>query len=526
MKNTKTFAFCIFVFSLWFLIFNFCSAAPLDNIPTPSWIYDAIDYLMTSGYIKTIPATSKPWTRQEVIDLLKESNINKSYKNDQAGFYISQLLNEFAAELLLDLKTHKKKPFLRINYGQGDLFISTLPHLMHSNFTHTLTPYGNNIFSDNNTASLGIELKLDQNSKISLYHYSDVTYFHKAIYDSETTGAIIHVPGTRLTYSFHYLSLQSHLRFETKQAYIAFPLSFLTVEIGRDFLYFGPAYRSSVLLSDIAPSFDHIQLRADNKNYKALWFVCGLSPLYNYHRFLTGQRFEYNFGNFLRLGGTMLTVFSFDSLQTKGFWGYLNPLIPNFFELHDSGHDDNLLVGFDFATYIKHCKIYGQLMIDNFEFNKRPNRPPNLYGLTGGIYLPFNQFALRTEYSKITRYTYYHRILHIAYTSYSVPLGHSLGQDADEIFVRFEYYPIDKLQLNLVSTITRRGEGNQASLDNRTWVDGEVRPETFPSGLIEKTTLFGPEIYYHPICDLTIQAGLYYNNDKKFNTFLKLEYQL
>jgi hypothetical protein len=222
----------------------------------------------------------------------------------------------------------------------------------------------------------------------------------------------------------------------------------------------------------------------------------------------------------------MLTVFSFDSLQTKSFWGYLNPLIANYMEMHESGHDDNLLVGFDFVTYIKQSKIYGQLMIDNFEFNKRPTRPPNCYGLTLGTYLPINQFALRAEYSKITRYTYYHRILHTAYTSYSVPLGHSLGPDADELFLRFEYYPINKLRLDFVASLTRHGDGNHGSLDNKTWVDGKVRPATFPSEPVEKITLVGPEIYFQPRFDLTIQAGVYYNNNKKLNSFLKLEYQL
>lgn len=502
-------------------------SAPLDNISTNSWIYDAIDYLKTSGYIKSIPPTSKPWTRQEVINLLKSSSINRTYTNSQAAFYVDRLLGEFSDDLLMNLKIDKRKPLIKIDYGQGDLLINPYLRFIHSKLPYWLTPYGNNIFPDNQTGTFGLVFNLDQNSKISLYQNSDITYFVKKIYDSDSTDTHMpHVPGTRFTQSVQYLSLQEHVRFDTKIAYIAFPLYFLTVELGRDYLYLGPGYRSSVLLSDIAPSIDQIQLRATGKTYKALWFCSALSPWYYYHRFLTGQRIEFNLGKHIKIGGTMLTVFSFDSLQTKSFWGYLNPLIANYMEMHESGHDDNLLVGFDFVTYIKQSKIYGQLMIDNFEFNKRPTRPPNCYGLTLGTYLPINQFALRAEYSKITRYTYYHRILHTAYTSYSVPLGHSLGPDADELFFRLEYYPINTLRLDLVADLTRRGDGNQGSLDNKTWVDGEVRPATFPSEPVEKITLVGPEIYFQPRFDLTIQAGVYYNNNKKLNSFLKLEYQL
>jgi len=524
---SKFFVYLIFVFGFWFFVFNLSSAAPLDNIPTNSWIYDAIDYLKVSGYIKSIPPSSKPWTKQEVINLLNSSSINRTYANSQTAFYIDRLLIEFSDDLLMGLKTSKNKPPIKIDYGQGDIFVNAYARFTHSKLPYWLTPYGNNMFPDNQTGSLGIIFNLDQNSKISLYHYTEFTYFYNKIYDSDSTDTHIrHVPGTRLTESFQYLSLQSHFRFDTKEAYIAFPIYFLTVEIGRDYLYLGPGYRSSVLLSDIAPSFDQIQLRATGKSYKALWFCSALSPWYDKHRFLTGQRLEFNLGKYIKIGGTMLTAFSFDSLQTKGFWGYINPLIPNFVELHDSGHDDNLLMGFDFVTYIRQCKIYGQLMVDNFEFNKRHNRPPNTYSLAFGAYLPYKQFAMRGEYSKITRFTYYHRILHIAYTSYSVPLGHSLGQDADELFLRFEYYPIDKLRLNLVSSLTQRGAGNHGNLADRTWDDGEPRPTTFPSSPIEKLTLVGPEFYYQPRFDLIIQGGIYYNSDNKINSFLKIEYRL
>ncbi|MCX8015691.1 MAG: hypothetical protein N2748_06680, partial [candidate division WOR-3 bacterium] len=59
----------ILLFAFWILY-----SAPLDNIPTNSWIYDAIDYLKTTGCITSVPASSKPWTRQDVVNLLKEAN--------------------------------------------------------------------------------------------------------------------------------------------------------------------------------------------------------------------------------------------------------------------------------------------------------------------------------------------------------------------------------------------------------------------------------------------------------------------
>jgi hypothetical protein len=503
-----------------FLLLTSCFlfAAPLDNIPTNSWIYDAIDYLKTAGYIKSIPPTSKPWTRQEVVELLKESGINKTYANSQAGFYIAQLLSQFSDDLLMDLDIPKPNPVYRLNYGEGDILFDYFVRLDHNNIQNTFSPNGHWLFPDNQTGSLGAIFNLDQSSKISFYNLFDLTFRRKNSPDT-TDIAGIHFPGTRVK------SYSNHVTMDFKQAYITCPFYFLTLQVGRDYLYFGPGYRSSVLLSDIAPSMDQIQLRAEKKNYKALWFCAALSPYNYFHRFLSGQRLEVSIGNNLRLGGSMLVIYSYDSSQTRGFFGYLNPIIPIYAEVSNTGHDDNILFGFDFSFYLKSVKFYGQLMLDNYEFNSRPNRPPNAYGLTLGTYVPINQFTLRTEYSKITRYTYYHRIYHIAYTQYSVPLGHALGPDADEIFCRFEYYPINTLCVSLVGTMTRRGDGNRGDLDNKTWDADEQPIREFPSGTIETSTLIGPEIYFQPRHDVRILGGIYCNNDKEIESFVRLEYR-
>ncbi|MCX7785356.1 MAG: capsule assembly Wzi family protein [candidate division WOR-3 bacterium] len=516
LSPQKVFAYLISVFSFWFLIFNSVNTAPLDNIPTDSWIYEAIDYLKTTGYIKSIPPISKPWTRQEVINLLQESNISKTYSNNQAGFYIHRLLSEFADDLQMDIKITKRKPLLKLNYGPGSININLFSRLTYSKFPFPLTPFTYIPFPDNQTGSIGAVFNLDPNSKISLYNRYEMTFYNRKIPDTADPSSL-HVPRTRVKSSSNFMT------FDLKEAYLSFPFYFMTVEIGRDYLYFGPGFRSSVLLSDNAPSLDHIQLRTATKNFKALWFCAGLSPWYNYHRFLSGQRLEISISNILRLGGTMLVVYSFDSLQTRGFWGYLNPIIPIYMEVANTGHDDNILFGFDFTTYLAKTKIYGQLALDNYEFNTRPERPPNCYGLTLGAYYPYRQFALRTEYSKITRYTYYHRIYHIAYTQYSIPLGHILGPDADEIFCRLEYYPLKTARINFTISKIRYGEGNYGDLDNKTWDGIETPVRNFPSGTIKAKIFIGPEIYFEPHLNFRFLSGVYWNNDKKINSFARFE---
>ncbi|MEO0072627.1 MAG: capsule assembly Wzi family protein, partial [candidate division WOR-3 bacterium] len=351
---------------------------------------------------------------------------------------------------------------------------------------------------------------------LSLYHNSSVI-FHTANQPDTWDASGRHYPGTR------YKSYTNYFAFQTSVAYLAFPVWFFTAKLGRDYLSLGPGYRSSVILSSDAPTLDQILIKTEQPNYKLLWFVAGLSRWYEYSRFLSGQRGEINLTKHLRLGSTMLVVWSPDSLQTKNALGYLNPLVPLYLEKSITGDDDNVLVGFDLTLYLKNLKLYGALLVDNYEFNTRPDRPPNCYGLTAGLYLPFRDWALRTEYSKITRYTYYHRIYHLAYTHYSVPLGHSLGPDADELYGRLEYYPQEHLRLAWVWLWVRRGDGNLGSVEHKTWDSQESPIRIFPSPPVRKYLTIGFEGIYFPSSRVEFKTGLYYEyREQKFMNFVSL----
>ncbi|MEO0075403.1 MAG: capsule assembly Wzi family protein [candidate division WOR-3 bacterium] len=519
----KAYLFLMFVFPFWFLIFNISIAAPLDNIPTQSYIYEAVDYLKTAGYLKAIPPTSKPSTHQDIANLLTELNLNNKQLNNQTQFYLNQLCSEFNIPLSVNLKSQPKQRLISLNYGYGKMYINPTFTFNHNNFSHHLNPIGNYVYLNNQIGTIGLNFYLDSLSKISFFNRTEINFGINKFRDT------IDPAGHHLPYS-RVKAYKDYLCFETKQAYLSFPFYFLTLQIGRDYLSLGPTYRGSILLSDITPALDHMQLRLQKNNYKALWFVASLSPWYDFHRFLSGQRLEIDILKNLRIGASMLVVYSFDSLQTRGFFGYLNPLIPIYLEKSNTGDEDNILFGIDFVTYLKKLKLYGHLMLDNYEFNRRPDqpphyRPPNCYALTVGNYLPFANFSLRIEYSKITRYTYYHRIYHIAYTHYSVPLGHPLGPDADEMWLRFDYYLTNNLQISLIGTKTRCGDGNRGDLDNLTWDADEQPIREFPSGNIETTITYGPTFDYYLLNNLIIRGGVFYNNLKEIKTLINFQYR-
>jgi hypothetical protein len=489
---------------LLLILGSFLLASDYDNIPLGSLNYEAWDYFRTAGYIITIPPTSKPYS-QRFSKIFFQEKLASTRLNTQGLFYKERV------------KYPPQNQTIKFKTTPATIHFAPMVKLDYNNFKDYYTPLGFMVYPQNQVAYLGFRFFLDTLSKISFYHFSEVVFRRR--YEADTLDpAGRHYPNTR------YKSYQNFFAFETRQAYMRIPFSILTLQVGRDYLYLGPGYRSSVILANHLPSFDQIQLGVQEKDYSVLWFVAGLSRWDSYHRFLSGQRGEINITKHFRLGGTMLVVYSPDSLQTKNFLGYLNPLIPLYLEKSITGDDDNVLMALDFIWYLRTLKLYSAIMLDNFEFNRRTDRPPNCYCLTVGYYFPYHNCALRGEYSKITRYTYYHRIYHIAYTHYSVPIGHALGPDADELFLQGEYYPNSKLQILAQLSIIRRGDGNRGNLDNRSWEAGELVIREFPSGDVERRRLLGITVNYYPSSIFKISAGIYYDSRQDFVGHLSVIY--
>ncbi len=473
----------------------------LENIPTESWIYDDIDYLKTYGLVKSIPSSSRPWTRKEATLLIKEALDCEDVPKPAQSFLL-RLTRELHQELAkLGYKAQSQRnPLLRF-----ELFDLTDKEkfTLHNDWFGKIQ-----VDTSNQSLAIGTILKTGYDPRISIYDRFEFTLYRESISDIHDSAGI-HVPG---------LSVHSWMNIATfliKNAYLKFKLPWLTIGLGRDKLSFGPGKRKSVMLADSAPALDMIQLRGDFKNLKLLGFTAALSRWGEKLRFLSGQRIELSLLSRIRLGGNMFAVHSPDSSQTKSFFGLINPLIPIYFEVANSGHDDNLLVGWDFALYLPRTQLYGQLFLDNWEpLPSRSVKYPNSYCVKLGSYIvPSPWFDFCAEYDKVTHYTYYHRINHIAYTHYDMPLGNPLGPDADETYFRINFYPLKWFYPSLQFTSTRRGERNRGDFKNKAYLNPDSTPisKVFPSGIVEKTLAFGPELTFQPLPGLRISASAQYH---------------
>ncbi len=115
--------------------------------------------------------------------------------------------------------------------------------------------------------------------------------------------------------------------------------------------------------------------------------------------------------------------------------------------------DNGFLGAFGRANLWKHLQIYGQILIDDYNFSKRKEGKgwwANKYALQGGLkiidaFLPTLDFLV--EYNQVRPYTYSHSNISNAWTHYGQFLGHPYGANLSELLLAFRYQPVGGLTL-------------------------------------------------------------------------------
>uniref|UniRef100_A0A7V5Y068 Capsule assembly Wzi family protein n=1 Tax=candidate division WOR-3 bacterium TaxID=2052148 RepID=A0A7V5Y068_UNCW3 len=317
---------------------------------------------------------------------------------------------------------------------------------------------------------LGANLFGIYKNKRDIFVRYKVNFYKDTLIDIIDEGGNRHIPNYGVCRSGN-----KHMSLVIDESNISFKIAYFYLLLGRTSLSFSPSPFYSVTLADFSPPKDLFLILGDFNKLRIIYFTQALSRHKEYLRFLTFQRAEYTNKHF-NIGFNIAVVSSPDSSQTKSFFGYLNPFIPLYFEVANSGHDDNFLAGFDIALFfLKRFKFYYEIFLDNIELKKeRKEKLPNCYADNLGwqALLPFN-LSLKLEFTKILPYTYYHRIYHLAYTHYGTPLGHPLGPDACEKKLEVSFLPAEKFSFKIFWANVQKGKYNSGDIKNKTWEEGD-----------------------------------------------------
>jgi hypothetical protein len=316
--------------------------------------------------------------------------------------------------------------------------------------------------------------------------------------------------------------------------------------VGRDYMRWGPGYQGSLTLSDNSAAFDMFKYSGTidlNNSGESLGkinftkFFSLLDTLDEQNRYFSGQRLEYKPFDNLTLGLSETTIISEDSSIL--FYNPI-PFIPPYYATWwiagmFEPQEVNCNVALDAEINLtQKIKLYGEWMADDFIFHPDVNPYPNRTGFLAGAYFvdPFDSgnTDFRIEYAHINNYVYFPRHSWQDYLYQGEYIGHSLGPDADQLYLELTHHLSDRLNLSLSYNQERHGEGQIGiPLPSDPIIANE---NIFLSGIIEKQQAYQAQLSYAISPQWEFSVGAIWENIKnkdnnigvdEKNTYLQME---
>ncbi|MEO6693997.1 MAG: capsule assembly Wzi family protein [Ignavibacteria bacterium] len=308
--------------------------------------------------------------------------------------------------------------------------------------------------------------------------YNSVGYYLRASNGQKLSGDTGDVDFARNTdprlfaqYKFQYEqrnfdTFEGYLRYRTKQNWLA-------LTIGRNPVYQGFGFIDRLYLSNNTVPFDFLKL---DLGYKAVSysFLYGSlrgdsigKPLESKN--IATHRLDLRFGNSFRLG-----FFESVTIPNSPFsFTFLNPI--NFLtsaELNKASQPgdnnaNNAIIGFDMMVIpFRKLALQGSLLVDDLEFStlfksnaKITNKFAFQFGALWSDAFTIPNLELKTEYTHLDPFVYTHVSNKSSYTNWSLPLGHHLEPNSDEIAVKLNYNITNRLNINILYQHQRSANG-------------------------------------------------------------------
>ncbi|TKJ42290.1 hypothetical protein CEE37_01020 [candidate division LCP-89 bacterium B3_LCP] len=444
----------VFYAGLCSLTCDSVNAAPWETLPPDHWAYTEIEWLQTAGYLGSLNPANLPYTRGQVATAIQadpEPEVGMAVERFQL------LLREFTAELTSadGWSTEVGGRFF------GGLDVVHGSSSRETGYAVLSAGVGNRRMGA--FTALRADHDLTFNEAYQGKVWQDFAGFTEAAYFT-VTGE--------------------------KQRWL--------LKLGRDHVYWGPG-EDHLLLNHSARGLDQISFRVrwEWGEFSALIgqvsdFTDSTDQRTN--RFISGHRLDIIPFDWLRLGISETLLF------TGGIrFGSLNPLLPYYGELVNENSEGNGLIGFDFVADPKPgWRLYGQLLIDDIQFEKKSSRdlePAEWGWLVGGRWADLKGFlGVNLSYSGITNRSYNALDPRYRYLNYGLPLGSELGNDGDRLRLDVAFWPWAALRLEGFWEFRRQGEGDLMAPFDTTYMNytvDEGYSEPFPTGIVERTHTLG-----------------------------------
>jgi hypothetical protein len=259
----------------------------------------------------------------------------------------------------------------------------------------------------------------------------------------------------------------------------------ISVQVGRDTLWWGPGARGAFLLSDNAGPLDFARATYTRGPLRYAKVVASLGD----GRMLYGTRVDALVGSSLRLGLSE-TIVGGGSFYLPYVLNPI-PIVANYgLSLWDrarrQGENDNYLFAIDADWLVRPGVLaYGEVAFDDIDFD---GLFPNRLGGTAGVYvadpLRNGRTSLRLEYAAVTNWVYATPGGRNNYVLRGRAVGHWMAPDGELISATVTHHLSPGASVQLVVEHLRKGEGQLGGV----WTDrGDAWARLFLSGVVEIT---------------------------------------
>jgi len=462
----KAFLFAFFLLTS----FTFSRASTLENIPLNSWVYQAVDELYAQGFFPRLHKNVRPYQRGEIASYLTETDERIRDKKLNPSPHQLWLLDKLKDEFMWEMEALGREPKANIvKYGINPFFYLTQNRIDTSWTRGTLEIDG--AFQLKDRLILKDKIIIDTRAE------KDPNLYARE-WENDLSGIM-------------------------DQGYLKLYFKPISIFFGRDYLRWGPGQKDFLLLSGFAPPFDMLKLEAGTGWFRFLFFATSLDEKTIsdtlHKRYLSGHRINIKPKPYLEFGASEVVLYGGAGRSWELY--YLNPILLYYGEEFNQKGDDNPLWSFDFSfTGIRDVELYGELLIDDFQydFKTEPHQIgfklganyANFFGLEGGL--------LNLEYQRINNWVYGQNRAWNLYTYHDIGMGSSLGPDADQISLFSHYHLSHDFQMSFSLSYKRKGEGKIGVQPPRV-----PKHEKFPSGVVEYTKsaqlllLYQPDANFH-----------------------------
>ncbi len=345
-----------------------------------------------------------------------------------------------------------------------------------------------------------------------------------------------------------FITIKDNGKFDVDEniAFLTFTHKYFYLLYGREYNQWGVGHRGNLILSTNAQPYDQIKLVIRYWRFKYTHLTAFLQYISPEMRHIiksqphlsvywSGNRLELDAGRGIQLGFSEGIIYGNRSLQI----GYLHPL--SFYKSleHYYGDRDNGVLSLDFEwRLVPGVKLFGEWFMDDITTGKLgTDFYGNKFAWQGGLmlvnplHLPDIDFLI--EYTRIKPYVYSHSFRdYNKYKHYDTILGHDIGPNSDDWFVRLRKRFSRFLQFSLEYERYRHGSNlpdrNVGGDPDRPFRNGDSREAPFLDGIRNTQTSYGGGVQYELVRNL--MADFHYRrfrmNSGKWESLVNLRLSL